>query len=112
MKIVLSATGGSWNDSVDPRLGRAQGLAIYDEQSKELSYISNADGASAEHGAGLQVAKLILDSHADVIITGNGPGSKAGELLAKSNIKIYVGAGDMSLEDAYNAYKNEKLTQL
>lgn len=112
MRVVFSAVGADWDSLVDPRLGRAKGFVVYDDGKNELSYISNDEAANASQGAGLQMAKLMLDMHADVIITGNGPGEKASDVLNKSNIKIYVGAGDMSLKDAYKAYQEQKLTQL
>lgn len=112
MKIVFSAQGETWQDLVDPRLGRSAGFVIFDEELRDISYIENTDGLNAGHGAGLKMAKQMLDLKADVIITGNGPGEKASEVLNKSNIAIYVGAGEMSLKDAYTAYKDGKLTKL
>jgi predicted Fe-Mo cluster-binding NifX family protein len=110
MKIVFSAEGSQWDSLVDPRLGRAALFAVYDEEMDTLSSVANTT-KEANHGAGLQMAKNMIDMQTDVIITGNGPGEKASAVLAKSNIEIYVGAGEMSLKDAYDAYKSGKLTK-
>lgn len=111
MKIVFSVEGEncSWDALIDPRLGRAQNFVIYDEASGSLERLSNALNSDKEHGAGLHMAKLMLDLGADVIITGNGPGEKASAVLAKSDIEIYVGATGMSLKSAYDAYQNSEL---
>ena len=45
----------------------------------------------------------------DVVITGNGAGQKALDLLKRSHIKMYIGAGEMTLKEAYDAYKNGQL---
>lgn len=112
MKVVFSAQGNTWQDKVDPRLGRAEGFVVFDEESRVLEYIQNTEGMNAGHGAGLKMAQLMLDLKANVIITGNGPGEKSSEIFSKSNIEIYTGAGEMSLKDAYYAYKDGKLTKL
>ena len=62
-----------------------------------------------DHGAGLQTAKKVLDLNPDIIITGNGAGQKALAILKRSNVKIYVGAGDMTIKEAYEAFKADKL---
>ena len=59
-----------------------------------------------DHGAGLQTAKKVIELKPDVIITGNGAGEKALEILKKYDLKIYIGAGDLSVKEAYKAYKN------
>ena len=62
-----------------------------------------------EHGGGLQTAQKVLDLNPDIIITGNGAGQKALAILKRSNVKMYTGAGEMSLKEAYEAYKNGEL---
>lgn len=109
MKIAFTATGNSWDSKMDPRFGRMEMLMVYDEGTKELQIVSNKETEEMEHGAGLQTAKKVIDFHPDVIITGNGPGQKALEILKKFNIEIYVNAGEMTLKEAYEAYKADKL---
>ena len=63
------------------------------------------------HGAGPQTAKKLFDLHPDVLITGNGPGGNAASVLQKASLEIFTGAGDMTVKEAYEAYKNGNLTQ-
>jgi len=109
MKIVFTAKGSEWSSQIDARFGRMEVLVTYDEQNDKLEAVSNNETEAMEHGAGLQTAQKVLDLNPDVIITGNGAGNKALEILQKSNVKMYIGAGDMTLKEAYDAYKNNKL---
>ena len=109
MKIVFTAKGSSWDSQMDPRFGRMDILVTYDEEKDELLAVPNSETEAMEHGAGLQTSKKVLELNPDVIITGNGPGRKALEILHRSNVKMYVGAGEMSLKEAYEAFKNNEL---
>jgi len=109
MKIVFTAKGSEWNSPMDARFGRMELLVTYDEKNDILTTISNSETDTMEHGAGLQTAQKVLDLNPDIIITGNGAGNKALAILQKSTVKTYIGAGDMTLKEAYEAYKNDKL---
>ncbi|NPA73686.1 MAG: dinitrogenase iron-molybdenum cofactor biosynthesis protein [Epsilonproteobacteria bacterium] len=109
MKILFTAKGENWDSEVDPRFGRAEMFVLYDEDSNTLKVISNDEAKEKAHGVGLQSAKMVLETGADVVITGNGAGEKAAQILQNSNVEIFVGAGGMSLKEAYEAYKNSKL---
>ncbi len=109
MKIVFTAKGSGWDSQMDPRFGRMDILVIYDEEKDELVAVPNSETEAMEHGAGLQTAKKVLELKPDIIITGNGPGRKALKILHRSNVKMYVGAGEMSLKEAYKAFKNNEL---
>ena len=109
MKIVFTSKGENWDSLIDERFGRCELFTIYDEDSDKLEIVSNEEVKDMGHGAGLQIAKKVLDLNPDVIITGNGAGDKALGILSKSNVKMYIGAGGMSLKEAYEAYKNNKL---
>jgi len=109
MKIVFTAKGNDWSSDMDPRFGRSDIFLVYDNTTDILDVISNADSVNKEHGVGLQSSKKVLKLGADVIITGNGAGEKALDILKSSNIKLYIGAGDMSVKEAYEAFKNDRL---
>ena len=109
MKIVFTAKGENWDSPMDPRFGRMDMLVVYDEDSDKLEAIPNNETEMMEHGAGLQTAQKVLDLNPDIIITGNGAGQKALEILKRSNVKMYTGAGEMSLKEAYEAFKDGKL---
>ena len=109
MKIVFTTKGVEWDSMMDPRLGRTEYLLVYGEETEELSHFDNRDIANTAHGAGPQTVKHILDFNADVLITGNGPGGNASTVLQKTDIKVFIGAGDMTIQEAYEAYKNNTL---
>lgn len=111
MKIVFTAKGDSWDSPMDPRFGRMELLAIYDENKDELTTVLNKETQAMEHGVGPQTAKKVIDLNADVVITGNGPGGNAARILERSNIELYVGAGDMNIKEAYEAFKAGKLAK-
>ena len=109
MKIVFTAKGDSWDSQMDPRFGRMELLVTYDEESQTLQAATNSETESMEHGAGLQTAQKVLELEPDIIITGNGAGEKALRILKRSNLKVYVGAGNMTIKEAYEAFKADKL---
>ncbi len=109
MKIVFTAKGENWDSPMDERFGRMEYLVIYDEDTKVLETVSNSETEAMEHGAGLQTSQKVFELEPDVIITGNGAGKKALDILKRTNIKMYVGAGNMTLEEAYTAFKNNEL---
>ncbi len=77
---------------MDPRFGRTEFLLVYDEEQSELLHFDNRAIENEDHGAGPKTAQALFDLHADVLITGNGPGGNAASVLEKSGIKIYTGA--------------------
>jgi len=110
MKIAFTAKGTDWKAEIDPRFGRTDYIVMYDDASKELSSVDNRAVEEVAHGAGPQTAQKLFDLGPDVLITGNGPGGNAATVLQKTKLKIFVGAGDMTVQAAYDAYKNGTLT--
>jgi predicted Fe-Mo cluster-binding NifX family protein len=111
MKIAFTTSGTDWNSTIDPRFGRTEYFFVYNESTEEASHFDNRAVASAAHGAGPQAAKALFDLNADVLITGNGPGGNAAVVLQKADLKIYIGAGDMTVKEAYDAYRSGNLTE-
>lgn len=109
MKIIFTTKGSDWDSQMDARFGRAEKFVMFDEEENKLTTITNDETDGMEHGAGLQTSQKVLDFNPDVIITGNGAGNKALAILKKSEVKMYTDAGDMTLKEAYEAYKNNKL---
>ncbi len=109
MKIAFTTKGENWDSQMDSRFGRAEMFLIYDEATETLEKLVNDEAEAMEHGVGPQTTKKMLEAGAEVIITGNGAGQKALEVLKSFDLKMYVGAGEMSVKDAYDAYKAGKL---
>ncbi|MCD4793313.1 MAG: NifB/NifX family molybdenum-iron cluster-binding protein [Bacteroidales bacterium] len=112
MKIAFTTKGTSWDSKMDPRFGRTEYILVFDEISDELIHVDNRDSANDAHGVGPKTAQKLFELKADVLITGNGPGGNAGTVLEKAGMKVYVGAGEMTAKEAYDAYKNNSLIEI
>jgi predicted Fe-Mo cluster-binding NifX family protein len=111
MKIVFTTKGSEWESKIDPRFGRTEYFLIYDEENDELSSFDNRAINDVAHGAGPQTAQKLFELKPDVLVTGNGPGGNAARVLGSANIKIFVGAGDMTAKEAFETYKNGGLKE-
>ena len=109
MKIAFTAAGKDWDAMIDPRFGRTEYIVIFDDETNELSVIDNSAVKNEAHGAGTATSQKIFELNPDVLITGNGPGDNAAKALEQMNMKIFVGAQDLTLKQAYNHYREEKL---
>ncbi|MDN5354969.1 MAG: hypothetical protein PWQ09_1725 [Candidatus Cloacimonadota bacterium] len=109
MRIAFTSQGSTWNDPIDPRFGRAPYLLIYDEETDKLEVIDNTAINQVAHGAGPETARKLFQAKPKVLITGNGPGGNAARVLENANITIYIGAGSLTVEQAYKKYKNNEL---
>lgn len=109
MKIAFTTKEASWNSMMEARFGRAEYVLIFDDQNNQITIHDNREIINQEHGAGPKMAKAMSDLGIDVIITGNGPGENARAVLNQMKTVIYVGAGDLSVAEAYKAYQNKTL---
>ena len=48
MKILFTAEGKTWSSPVDPRLGRADFLVVFDEESGDMTAVSNEESRTME----------------------------------------------------------------
>jgi len=110
MKIAFTAKGTDWDATIDARFGRTDFIVLYDEEKGTLTSVDNRAIEEVAHGAGPQTAQKLFDLSPDVLITGNGPGGNAAEVLQRANLKIYVGAATMTVKQAYEAYKKGSLS--
>ncbi len=109
MKIGFTAKGKEWDSAIDPRFGRAEYLLVYDDEKDELSSYDNTGMSEQAHGVGPGTASKLFEMGAEVLITGNGPGENAAEILRKAKIEIYTGAGELSVRKAYENYQTNVL---
>ena len=109
MKIAFTTKGTEWGSAMDPRFGRTEFFLVYDEDKDELSHCDNRGSANDAHGAGPKTAQKLFGFNPDVLITGNGPGGNAATVLQKTGIQIFVGAGEMTVKEAYKNYKGNSL---
>ena len=111
MKIAFTTKGKEWDSKMDPRFGRTDFLVVYDDENNELTSVDNRAIDEVAHGAGPQTAQKLFDLNPDVLITGNGPGGNAARVLEQSGMKVYVGAGEMTIQEAFDAYKKGELEE-
>ncbi|NLC27514.1 MAG: dinitrogenase iron-molybdenum cofactor biosynthesis protein [Campylobacteraceae bacterium] len=108
MKLLFTAQGENSLAKMDPRFGRSALMLIYDEETTVFTPLENEAKEDA-HGAGLKAASQAISNGVDAIITGNGAGEKAAKILKDGGIDVYVGAGQMSVKEAYEAFKTGQL---
>lgn len=112
MRIAFTSEGKTWDSLIDPRFGRTEFIAIYDEESQEFEVVDNSAVKNEAHGAGTATAQKVYDLKPDVLITGNGPGETAAKALKHINMKIFVDAHNFTLKEAFNLYKNGSLREV
>lgn len=109
MKIAFTAKGTDWDSMMDPRFGRTEFILFYDDEKDEFTFTDNRDVANEAHGAGPRTAQRFFEHNPDILITGNGPGGNAAAVLENAGVQIFVGAGQMTVKQAYEAYKKNVL---
>ena len=107
MKIAISSQGNGLNSQMDPRFGRAKSFVIYDTETKNYQDVSNTQNLQATQGAGIQAAKTVIDSGAEILITGN-VGPKAFSTLNSAGVKIFIGESG-TVSNMINNYINNEL---
>jgi predicted Fe-Mo cluster-binding NifX family protein len=109
MKIAFTTKGKGWDAVIDPRFGRTEYLVILDEESGKMDSIDNSGVSEHAHGAGPMTAQAITEKNVQIVVTGNGPGGNAERVISTAGIKVFTGAGEMTVKEAYDAYKKGKL---
>ena len=109
MKIAITSQGTDKNHHVDQRFGRAKYIAVYDTATDEYIFKSNEQNLNAAQGAGIQAAQNIIETGAEVLITGHC-GPKAFQVLKTGKIKVFTGALD-TIKHAIEDYRREKLKE-
>lgn len=110
MKIIFTAKGTEWESPIDPRFGRTEYFFIYNEDTNAIETYDNRSIENEAHGAGPKTSQKLAEYGADVLITGNGPGGNAASVLQQVGIKIVTGAGEMTVKEAYEAFKSGTLS--
>jgi predicted Fe-Mo cluster-binding NifX family protein len=109
MKIAFTTKGTEWESEMDPRFGRTEFILVYDDEKDEFESFDNREIENEAHGAGPKTSQKLFELGAQVLITGNGPGGNAATVLEKAGVKSFIGAGEMTVKQAYEAYKNNEL---
>jgi len=109
MKIAITSTGKDLDALVDPRFGRARHFILYETDDGSFSILENSQNLKAPQGAGIQAGRTIVESGAEVLITGNC-GPKAFEVLSSAEIKVFIGA-DGTVREAIDGFESGDLEE-
>lgn len=112
MKLVFTSKGTEWTSAMDPRFGRTEFFFVYDEDTQKIETYDNRAIEKEAHGAGPKTAQKLAEFGAQVLITGNGPGGNAATVLQATGTEVFVGAGEMTIQEAYAAYQDGKLQKV
>lgn len=107
MKIAISSSGADLSSEVDPRFGRAANFIVVDSDTMNFEVVENTQNLNLPQGAGIQAGKTVVDSGAEVVLTGNC-GPKAFAVLQQVGIAVVIGVQGI-VGDAVTAYKNGEL---
>lgn len=112
MTIAFTTQTGGPDAVMDPRFGRTRWLQLLDPETGKMTAIDNSDADAAAHGAGPRAVQKLVELGVDVLVTGNGPGGKAAAALAPTGIEVFIGAGDLTLAEAREAYERGALPRV
>jgi len=91
MRVAVTATGTTLSSEVDPRFGRAGSFLVIDTETRDVEILDNTAGVEAMSGAGVQAAQRVVQSGAEVLITGHC-GPNAFRTLSAAGVKVLSGA--------------------
>ncbi|MDD4610297.1 MAG: NifB/NifX family molybdenum-iron cluster-binding protein [Bacteroidaceae bacterium] len=109
MKIAIPVDDKSMETSVCQSFGRAPYFLIYNNESKESTFLDNSAAAS-QGGAGIKAAQTIVDNQVRALITPRC-GENAANVLKAANIEIYKTVND-SIKDNISAFTDGKISLL
>ena len=107
MKIVVTAVGPEPSSAVDSRFGRAPWLHVIDTETGESRTIDNMQNAQGRSGVGVTTAQRVVDSGADVVMTGR-VGPNAQRVLEGAGIEMVLGILGASVAEAVASYAGTK----
>jgi predicted Fe-Mo cluster-binding NifX family protein len=107
MKIAISSSGSTLEDTIDLRFGRAAMFIVYDLDHETFTAVDNEQNLNAAQGAGIQAAQHVVNSGCQALITGH-TGPKAFKVLEAAKIPVYLASGG-SVREAIAAFRNGSL---
>ena len=111
MKIAISSTGKTLEDSIDERFGRCPYFLIVeieDKKVKDFKAIENTAQAQMG-GAGITAGQIVANQEPEAIIATN-LGPRAFSVFGQFSIKIYLGKG--KIKDVVQDFIDDKLEEM
>ncbi len=107
MKIAVTSQGKELDSQVDPRFGRAAYILVVDSENYEFQVLDNSENINAMKGAGIQAASNVVNSGAQVLLTGHC-GPNAFKALKAGKVNVANDAAG-TVREAIKAYLDGKL---
>ena len=101
MKIAITSEGMSAESLLDSRFGRCTAFAIFDTDTKELSFVENPN-KDVDEGAGPASVSLVANQGVKRIISGEF-GFKIKSLLNDLNIEMDARKERVSVQEIINS---------
>ncbi|MGQ9588146.1 MAG: NifB/NifX family molybdenum-iron cluster-binding protein [Thermoplasmata archaeon] len=108
-KLVVTSTGPSSHDQVDPRFGRCAFFMILDGPEREFRPVENSARALG-NGAGIQAAQALASMGVAVVLTGD-LGPNAFRVLRAAGIRAFRTHGG-TVQQAAADYFERRLTEI
>jgi len=109
MKFLLAANDKDINESISPVFARAYFFAIYDTDTKQVSFVENA-ATKAQGGAGVQAAQEVVDLNVDKVIVVR-LGENSFNVLKLTDIEVLQTKPD-SIINIFHMCENNELSVL
>jgi len=108
MKIAVTSVDEAMNSQVDPRFGRAACFVVVETETMDFEIVANSNVA-ASGGAGINAAKVVIDTGAQAVLTGNC-GPNAERALRAGNVTLCTGVQG-TVAEAIEQFKAGALTK-
>lgn len=109
MKIAVTSTGPTLDDTVESRFGRCAYFLIIDPDTMEYEALPNPN-IMRGGGAGIQSAQLMSEKGVSSVLTGNC-GPNAFKTFGAAGIKVITGISGQ-VRQAVGQYKSGELTHI
>ncbi len=109
MKIAMPVYEKDMKTEICVSFGRAPYFLFYDTEIKDGTFVDNSAATSAG-GAGIKAAQIIVDNHAEVLLTPRC-GENAADVLKSADINLYKTVGT-SVTENIDAFVSGKLSLL
>jgi len=109
MIIAIPVDDVSMETNICISFGRTPYFLIYDTETKDAIFLSNSAAAS-QGGAGIKAAQMIIDNHAEALLTPRC-GENAAEVFNAAGIIIYQTDGNL-LKHNLQAFEKGELSLL
>ena len=107
MKVAISSFGPTLESEVDPRFGRSACFIVVDSETRAFQVVQN--DMDLTQGAGVQAARTVIASGAQVLLTRNC-GPNAHRTLSAGHVAVYTHATG-TVAQALEAYLKGQLEQ-